>query len=952
MPDQNKKIISKYQGDKNPDKRYLKLGRKITDVVAHKIGGVTSDDPEYWGLREVLTPEMCDVANKMKLRKHYTFEQLLAMNKEYEAIDLQKLLDEMSYIGILEYDYGDNYDHNHELQDRPRIRRYRVPFYVPGSAELFNSSVDRIAKNPAVASFFERMTFVPLAGITQMVPPGGDGIGMHVIPVEKAIDAKSESVDLEHISYWLQKYEGHISAGICSCRASRAVLGDGCTDDFDDWCIQLGDMADYTVETGRAHYITKERALEILKLAEKNGYVHQITNIDGENKIFDICNCNVKICNALRTSLLFNTPYLSRSAYTAKVTKENCVACGKCVETCPAGAVKLGQKLCHKDGTDFKYKHAPLPDNNIWGPYAWDENYRDTARMSNTYPTGSAPCKAACPAHVPVQAYLRLARDGKYREALAMIKTENPFPAVCGRICNKRCESECTRGKIDDPVSIDAVKKFVADLDLKAEDRYVPEKTVQSVHGSFDEKIAIIGGGPAGLSAAYYLAQMGYKPTVFEKNPIPGGMMTYGIPSYKLEKDVIAAEIDIIKALGAEIKCGVEVGKDVTIDELKKQGYKAFYIAIGCQGGKRPGVKNDDAKGTAIAVEYLRHCFEHREDSFSGNVVVVGGGNVAIDCARNAHRLGAADVKMFCLESRDTMPASNEEILEAEEENVGINPSWGPKEVTVNDKGEVTGIIFKKCLRTIDPETGKFSPVYDENETVEIKADKIVFAIGQAIEWGNLLEGSKVKFWHGNYPVADKFTYETDDPDIFVGGDVFTGPRFVINAIAAGHEAAESLHRHVRPDASMTIGRDRRNFTPLNKDDLTYPSYDTAGRQEAGMDESIDYKMSYKDAHLDLTEEQVKTETGRCLGCGASYVDPHKCIGCGLCTTKCEFDAIHLVRDNPKCTDMRVAEKKVGGLMGYSAKRAFKILGHLGSDEAKELKKKRIAYKKAHSDKG
>ena len=550
MPEQNKKIISKYQGDKNPDERYLKLGRKITDAMGHKISGVTSDDPEYWGLREVLTPEMCDIANKMKLRQHYTFEQLLEMNRDYEAIDLQKILDEMSYIGILEYDYGDNYDHTHELKDRPRIRRYRLPFYVPGSAELFNSSVDRIAKNPAVASFFERMTFIPLAGITQMVPPGGDGIGMHVIPVEKAIDAESKSIDLEHISYWLKKYEGHISAGICSCRASRAVLGDGCTDDFDDWCIQLGDMADYTVETGRAHYITKERALEILELAEKNGYVHQITNIDGENKIFDICNCNVKICNALRTSLLFNTPYLSRSSYTAKVEKEKCVACGKCVETCPAGAVKMGQKLCRKDGSEVKYPHAPLPDNNIWGPYAWDEDYRDTARMSNTYASGSAPCKAACPAHVPVQAYLRLAHEGKYREALAMIKTENPFPAVCGRVCNKRCESECTRGKIDAPVSIDAVKKFVADLDLNAEDRFVPEKTVQSTHGAFDEKIAIIGGGPAGLSAAYYLAQMGYKPTVFEKNPIPGGMLTYGIPSYKLEKDVIAAEIDIIKELG------------------------------------------------------------------------------------------------------------------------------------------------------------------------------------------------------------------------------------------------------------------------------------------------------------------------------------------------------------------------------------------------------------------
>ena len=171
MPKQNDKIISEHQGDKNPDKRYIKLGKKITDVVPHKIFGVKSDDPEYWGLKEVLTPEMCDVANKMKLRKFYTFEELLKKNKGYEPTALQKLLDEMSYIGILEYDYGDNYDHYGELKDRPRVKRYRVPFFVPGSAELFNSSVDRIERNPAVASFFERMTFIPLAGITQMIPP-------------------------------------------------------------------------------------------------------------------------------------------------------------------------------------------------------------------------------------------------------------------------------------------------------------------------------------------------------------------------------------------------------------------------------------------------------------------------------------------------------------------------------------------------------------------------------------------------------------------------------------------------------------------------------------------------------------------------------------------------------------------------------------------------------------
>ncbi len=948
MPEQNKKIISKYQGEKELDKAYAELGKKITDVVPHKLKGVTSNDPEYWGLKEVLTPEMVALGNKMKLRKYYTFEELMEMNKDMEPCDLQKLLDDMSIVGIIEYDYGDNYDHNGELKDKPRIKRYRLPYFVPGSAELFNSTVDRIEKNPAVASFFERMTFIPLAGVTQMLPPGGDGVGMHVIPVEKAINSKSESVDLEHISYWLKKYEGHISAGICSCRASRAFLGDGCSDDNQDWCIQLGDMADYTVETGRAHYITKERALEILEISEKNGYVHQITNIDGENKIFDICNCNVKICNALRTSLLFNTPYLSRSSFTAKVDPKNCVACGKCVESCPAGAVKLGQKMCHKDGKPVTYPHAPLPDNNIWGPYAWDEEYRDTARMSNTYESGSAPCKAACPAHVPVQAYLKLAHDGKYKEALAMIKTENPFPAVCGRICNKRCEDACTRGDIDAPVSIDAVKKFVADLDLNAKDRYIPEKLIQSaVLDHFDEKIAIIGAGPAGLSAAYYLALMGYKPTVFEKNQRPGGMLMYGIPTYKLEKDVIDAEIDVIKQLGVEIKCGVNVGEDVSIDELKKQGYKAFYIAIGCQGGRRPGIKNDDAVGTEIAVEYLHNSFEKRE-KFEGDVVVIGGGNVAIDCARNAHRLGAKTVSMFSLEDRESMPASKEEIKKTLEENITINNSWGPKEVIVDENNHVSAIGLMKCLRTIDPETKKFSPLYDENETITVKADKIVFAIGQTINWGKLLENTKVTFWHGNYPIADKLTYQTADEDIFVGGDVFTGPRFVIDAIAAGHEAAESLHRHVRPLASLTIGRDRRRFVTLDKKDLQYPSYDTMGRQEAGMDESIDYKNSFKDAHKDLTAEQVHIETGRCLSCGVSYVDPNKCIGCGICTTRCKFDAIHLVRDRPDCTKMVAGEEKIKYMLPYALKRGLKIIAHSGSKEARELAKKRRAYKKAH----
>ncbi len=945
--DQNPRTKSKYDGEPVLNKKYAKLGAKITDNVPHKLFGLKTTDEEYWGLREVLNEHEVDVALSMKQREWYTYEQLFERNKAMGEPLFKETLDLLCTHGFVEYDYGDHYDDNGPIPGAPKELRYRTSYFVPGSAELFNSSVSRIEANPPVAKMFERMTFLPLEHITSMVRPGGNGIGMHVIPVEKEVVANRESVKIEKISHWLQKYDGHISAGICSCRASRAMLGEGCTDDENDWCIQVGDMADYTVETGRAHYITKEEALEILKRAEENGYVHQITNIDGEDHIFDICNCNVKICNALRTSLLYNTPNMSKSAYTASVKKENCVACGRCVEICPAGALKLGQKLCTRDGKEIEYPKSVLPDRIRWGKYAWDENYRDTARV-NTHKTGTAPCKSACPAHVPIQGYLKMAKEGRYDEALALIKRENPFPAICGRVCNKRCEDACTRGTIDQPVAIDDVKRFLADRDLSKETRYVPKKIINNLTGEWPQKIAIIGAGPAGLSAAYYLGEMGYRPTVFEKNAKPGGMMTYGIPSFKLEKDVIDAEIDVIRALGVDIRCGVEVGKDVTIEELKQQGYEAFYIAIGCQGGKLPGIPNERAEGTEIAVRFLSKALSDNSRRLEGDVVVVGGGNVAIDCARTAHRFGAENVTMFCLESRETMPASPEEIQEAEEEAVQIEPSWGPKEVLVDEQGKVKGLVLKRCVSTIDPDTGTFSPKYDENETITVEAKTIVFAIGQAIEWGSLLEGTNVKFHHGNYPVADPFTYQTDDPTIFVGGDVFTGPKFVIDAIGQGHMAAESLARAVSKNSvNQTLGRDRRFFKELDKSNIAIDSYDHAQRQVPPVDETVDATNGFSDPRLPLTEEQVKIETSRCLGCGATIVDANKCIGCGLCTTRCEFDAIHLKRDHPKNSELRRAEDKVGGLLSYAAKRGIKILLHSGSKEAKIMRKKRRAYNKA-----
>ena len=944
MPEMSNAFIPEHKGEKEPREKILKLGKKITDCLPHKLHGLTTDDPEYWGLACVVTDEMADIALKMKVRKHYTFEQLLKMNKGYTSTELQKILDEMSHIGILEYDYGDLYDRNGPIEGK-RERRYLLPLFVPGSAEFTNMIKEQLDEHPELAMFFERMTFLPLEKVTPMVPPGGAGIGMHVIPVEQAIDAKNTSLDIEHISYWLKKYEGHLSVGICSCRYGRSKLNEGCGDSCEEWCIGVGDMADYCVETNKGRKITYEEAIQILKNAEANGYVHQITNIDGENKIFAICNCNVNICNALRTSQLFNTPNMSRSAYTAHIDIDKCVACGKCVEYCPSGAVKLGQKLNTKNGP-IKYPKHELPDHMPWGKDKWDEDYRDKNRI-NCYQTGTAPCKVACPAHIAVEGYIKMVKEGRFRDALALIKKDNPFPAICGRVCNKRCEAACTRGKIDEAVAIDDIKKFVAELDLQSNTRYIPDIVIPSNMGRWKEKIAIIGAGPAGLSCAYYLATKGYYPVVFEKNEKPGGMLTYGIPSYKLEKDVIDAEIEILKELGVTIKCGVEVGKDVTIASLREEGFKAFYIAIGCQGGKLPGIPGEDAKGTSVAVKFLHDATVDKSTILNGNVVVVGGGNVAIDCARTAKRFKANKVSVFSLEDRNHMPATNQEILETLDEGIEINNSYGPKEIIKDENGCVKQIVFKKCLSVNDPITHKFNPVYDENDTVTIDATHVIFAIGQTINWGNLLEGTKVTFQHGNYPVADKLTYQTNEPDIFVGGDVYTGPKFAIDAIEAGKCAAESLHRFVQPGTSLTIGRNRRDFIELNKDDLVIDGYDNQGRNEPGMDETIDYRNSFNDAHKTFTKEQAMSEANRCLCCGASIVDENKCIGCGVCTTKCEFDAIHLVRDHPEMSTMVKSEDKFKKILPYAIKRGLKIKFKTKTPEEKLSIKKHKEYVKA-----
>ncbi|MGL4368583.1 MAG: FAD-dependent oxidoreductase, partial [Spirochaetota bacterium] len=591
--------------------------------------------------------------------------------------------------------------------------------------------------------------------------------------------------------------------------------------------------------------------------------------------------------------------------------QDKCVACGQCVENCPTNALRLGQKLCTKTPLPEPKKEAKIL-NHVWTQSKWNIDYR--INRKNVVDTGTAPCKTNCPAHIAVQGYIKMASVGKYKDALELIKKENPFPAVCGRICPRKCETECTRGDVDAPLAVDEIKKFIADQELKSEHRFVPEKRHE-----YGKPVAIIGAGPAGLSCAYYLAIDGYKVTVFEKQQKLGGMLTLGIPSFRLEKDVVNAEIDILKELGVEFKTGVEVGKDVTIADLRKQGFKGFYIAIGAQGGRKIGIEGEDAQGVIAGVDFLRNINLGKEIKLSGNVIVIGGGNVAIDVARAAARVGSEKVEMFCLESRKEMPAAADEVEEAESENIVINNSWGPKRIVV-ENGKVTGVEFKKCVSVFDKDR-RFNPQYDENNTKIVKASFVLLSVGQSIEWGKLLEGTKVVLNRNNTAQADGFTYQTAEPDIFIGGDVYTGPKFAIDAIAAGKQGAISLHRFVQPGQSLVFGRDRREYQIFDKNNLVIEGYDNTPRQQVA--HKHEGTASFKDSRMTFTEQQVKAETARCLGCGAVQVDEYKCIGCGQCTTKCKFEAITLKKVRNVFGDkFEVMPLKVGP---YAVKRAIKI---------------------------
>jgi len=838
----------------------LALASKIS-LESLTYTGITYGDPEYRILDPIVDDDMCSVMMRMRLETDFSAEDLA--KKTRKSLDfVQTQCDKLVKAGVI------------RTRVRSGVLCYYYPIWVPGIIEGILSNREQCDAHPELGACFEEYTRIRVGMLAPML---GNGVNfMRVMPVMSAIENDTHKASYDEISTLIEKAWA-ISVGPCSCRRSRRLMGEGCGHLEEDMCLYLNDNAISFSKNGEHRLITKEEAYEILRRAEDNGLVHEVNQALGFDDVTAICNCCGCSCYALRIAELFRSPNGVSSNFIARVDKDKCVACGQCVENCQTNAVRLGQKHCL---TDSHISDAYASDKEIpWDKKSYNIDYRTT--RTDTMPSGTAPCKAECPAHVPVQGYIKLAAQGRYTEALELIKKENPFPAVCGRICNKACEDACTRGSVDAPIAIDDIKKFIAGKDLEAEHRFVP-KMVNQTGKPYEEKIAVIGSGPAGITCAYYLALKGYPVTVFEKEKELGGMLTLGIPSFRLEKDVIRAEIDILRDLGVQFTTGVAVGTDITLDALRAEGFKAFYLAVGASRGAKLRCPGEELPGVMTGIDFLRAVNLGEAPAIGTSVAVIGGGNVAIDVARAAVRLGA-EVTVVYRRDRDSMPAADDEIAEAAEEGVSFRFLASPAEILGDGKAETLKIELMELRCGKPAGTGVY-------ETMNVSA--VISAVGQEIE----LNGISVDTGAKGTVTVSLPSFQTSEADVFAGGDVVTGPKFAIDAIAAGKEGAISIHRYVHPGQSQVIGRDHRDYKAMNPATagVAIDGFDTAPRQKASGGSAKDAEKTFRDLRGTLTEEQLKTETRRCLDCGTAVVDESLCVGCGICTTKCKFDAIRL----------------------------------------------------------
>jgi heterodisulfide reductase subunit A-like polyferredoxin len=570
-------------------------------------------------------------------------------------------------------------------------------------------------------------------------------------------------------------------------------------------------------------------------------------------------NINIHSCAEL-TSLEgepgdFTATVVKKARY---VDLKKCTGCEACVQKCPVQAPsEFNQELARRTAINRRYAQA------VPGAVAIDKQ-------------GISPCRIKCPSEVNAHAYVTLISRGRYAEALEVVRRNTPFPAALGRVCTHPCEEGCRRKDLDEAVSICSLKRFLTDW--------------EDTHGGFQkpvlpeptlERVAVVGGGPAGLTCARDLALKGYRVTVFEREKVAGGMLALSIPGYRLPKDVVQREVETILAHGIELRTGQALGRDFTLDDLKKQGFAAIYLAVGTHKGIRlPFDGSDRVSGTLDCVDFLRRVNLGEKVPVGKKVLVLGGGNVAVDVALTAKRLGADEVRMVCLEKCDEMPAHSWEVDQVREEGIPIDNSWGMHRILTGD-GRVTGIEVKRCTSVFDDQR-RFNPQYDICELATFPADTIIFAIGMGVDTSfregapglELLPNGRIK--------ADPVTAETSLPGVFAGGDSVSGPSFIVTAVASGAQAAVSIHRTLR-------GEDLRADRPRLADQEPYLKEIAGLKKQSRMSMRklpvAEREGNFLEVHLGYSESEAVAEASRCLSCAG-------CCECLICVAECQAKAI------------------------------------------------------------